>query len=82
MVGIAVGEKKSFTIGIHALGLGGQTDTLHRFTMAADTPAYAAKTRNVDIPSCSEVTRLHGHSAPGVSDEQLAHKFLGSCIQD
>jgi alcohol dehydrogenase len=74
IAGIAIGEGKSSTVGIHALGhsIGGQTDAPHGLTMAAVGPAYMAKTWDADIPRYAEVTRLLGYGAPGMSDEQLA----------
>lgn len=74
IAGIAIGEGKSSTVGIHALGhsIGGQTDAPHGLTMAAVGPAYMAKTWDADIPRYAEVTRLLGYAAPGMSDEQLA----------
>ncbi|MGA2381453.1 MAG: iron-containing alcohol dehydrogenase [Spirochaetia bacterium] len=74
IAGISIGEGKSSTVGIHALGhsIGGQTDAPHGLTMAAVGPAYMAKTWDADIPRYAEVTRLLGYAAPGMSDEQLA----------
>ncbi len=74
IAGIAIGEGKSSTVGIHALGhsVGGQTDAPHGLTMAAIGPAYMAKTWDADIPRYAEVTRLLGQAKPGMSDEQLA----------
>ena len=74
IAGISIGEGKSSTVGIHALGhsIGGQTDAPHGLTMAAVGPAYMAKTWDADIPRYAEVTRLLGYAKPGMSDEQLA----------
>jgi alcohol dehydrogenase len=74
IAGICIGEGKSSTVGIHALGhsIGGQTDAPHGLTMAAIGPAYMAKTWDADIARYAEVTRLLGHGKPGMSDEQLA----------
>ena len=74
IAGIAIGEGKSSTVGIHALGhsIGGQTDAPHGLTMAAVGPAYMEKTWDADIPRYAEVTRLLGYGTPGMSEEQLA----------
>jgi alcohol dehydrogenase len=76
IAGISIGEGKSSTVGIHALGhsIGGQTDAPHGLTMAAVGPAYMAKTWDADIPRYAEVTRLLGYAGPRMSDEQLARK--------
>jgi len=76
IAGIAIGEGKSSTVGIHALGhsIGGQTDAPHGLTMAAVGPAYMAKTWDADIARYAEVTRLPGAARPGLSDEELARK--------
>lgn len=76
IAGISIGEGKSSTVGIHALGhsIGGQTDAPHGLTMAAVGPAYMAKTWDADIPRYAEVTRLLGYATPGMSDEQLARR--------
>ncbi len=74
--GIAIGEGKSSTVGIHALGhsIGGQTDAPHGLTMAAVGPAYMEKTWDADVARYAEVTRLLGHAKPGLSDEELARR--------
>ncbi len=76
MAGIAIGEGKSSTVGIHALGhsIGGQTDAPHGLTMAAVGPAYMEKTWDADIARYAEVTRLLGQARPGMSDEELARR--------
>jgi alcohol dehydrogenase len=74
IAGIAIGEGKSSTVGIHALGhsIGGQTDAPHGLTMCAVGPAFLQKTWDADLARYAEVTRLLGHARPGMSDEQLA----------
>ncbi len=74
IAGIAIGEGKSSTVGIHALGhsIGGQTDAPHGMTMAAIGPAYMRKTWDADIQRYAEVTRLLGYGEPGMDAEQLA----------
>ena len=76
IAGIAIGEGKSSTVGIHALGhsIGGQTDAPHGLTMAAVGPAYMAKTWDADIARYAEVTRLLGYAKPG-------HVGSGACPQ-
>jgi alcohol dehydrogenase len=76
IAGIAIGEGKSSTVAIHALGhsIGGQTDAPHGLTMAAVGPAYMAKTWDADIARYAEVTRLLGYAKPGLSDQDLARK--------
>lgn len=76
IAGIAIGEGKSSTVGIHALGhsIGGQTDAPHGLTMAAVGPAYMAKTWDADIARYAEVTRMLGSAKPGLSDNELARK--------
>ena len=76
MAGIAIGEGKSSTVGIHALGhsIGGQTDAPHGLTMAAVGPAYMEKTWDADITRYAEVTRLLGQAKPGMSAEELARR--------
>jgi alcohol dehydrogenase class IV len=66
IAGIAIGEGKSSTVGIHALGhsIGGQTDAPHGLTMAAVGPAYMRKTWDADPARYAEVTRILGY-APG-----------------
>jgi alcohol dehydrogenase len=83
IAGISIGEGKSSTVGIHALGhsIGGQTDAPHGLTMAAVGPAYMAKTWDADIPRYAEVTRLLGYAAPGMSDEQLARRSPDSLVR-
>ena len=76
IAGVAIGEGKSSTVGIHALGhsIGGQTDAAHGLTMAAVGPAYMAKTWDADIARYAEVTRLLGQAKPGLSDRELARR--------
>ena len=76
IAGIAIGEGKSSTVAIHALGhsIGGQTDAPHGLTMAAVGPAYMAKTWDADIARYAEVTRLLGYAKPGLSDQELARR--------
>jgi len=76
IAGIAIGEGKSSTVGIHALGhsIGGQTDAPHGLTMAAVGPAYMATTWDADIVRYAEVTRLLGYAKPGLSDQELARR--------
>jgi alcohol dehydrogenase len=76
IAGIAIGEGKSSTVGIHALGhsIGGQTDAPHGLTMAAVGPAYLAKTWDADIARYAEVTRLLGGAESGLSDQELARR--------
>ncbi len=76
IAGIAIGEGKSSTVGIHALGhsIGGQTDAPHGLTMAAIGPAYMRKTWDADIARYAEVTRILGYAESGMSDEKLAEK--------
>jgi alcohol dehydrogenase len=76
IAGIAIGEGKSSTVGIHALGhsIGGQTDAPHGLTMAAVGPAYMARTWDADIARYAEVTRLLGGAKPGLSDKELAQR--------
>ncbi len=76
IAGIAIGEGKSSTVGIHALGhsIGGQTDAPHGLTMAAVGPVYMAKTWDADIARYAEVTRLLGFATPGLADQELAGK--------
>jgi alcohol dehydrogenase len=82
IAGISIGEGKSSTVAIHALGhsVGGQTDAPHGLTMAAIGPAYIAKTWDADIPRYAEVTRLLGQGKPGMSDEQLARASTDALI--
>jgi alcohol dehydrogenase len=76
IAGIAIGEGKSSTVGIHALGhsVGGQTDAPHGLTMAAVGPAYMLKTWDADIARYAEITRLLGGAKPGLSDQELARR--------
>jgi alcohol dehydrogenase len=76
IAGIAIGEGKSSTVGIHALGhsIGGQTDAAHGLTMAAVGPAYMRKTWDADIARYAEVTRALGFAKPGQSDQELARR--------
>jgi alcohol dehydrogenase len=83
MAGIAIGEGKSSTVGIHALGhsIGGQTDAPHGLTMCAVGPAYMEKTWDADIARYAEVTRLLGPAQPGMSDEQLARGSADALVR-
>ncbi len=76
LAGIAIGEGKSGTVGIHAMGhsIGGQTDAPHGLTMAVVSLAFMKKTWNSDIARYAEVTRMLGFAEPGESDEVLAEK--------
>ena len=76
MAGIAIGEGKSSTVGIHALGhsIGGQTDAPHGMTMAAIGPAYMKMTWEYDIARYAEVTRILGYAETGLSEKDLAAK--------
>ena len=76
IAGIAIGEGKSSTVGIHALGhsIGGQTDAPHGMTMAAIGPAYMKMTWDADIERYAEVTRLLGYAEEGMSEKELAAK--------
>lgn len=76
IAGIAIGEGKSSTVGIHALGhsIGGQTDAPHGLTMAAVGPAYMRKTWDADLARYAEVTRILGFAQPGQSDQELASR--------
>lgn len=76
IAGISIGEGKSSTVGIHALGhsIGGQTDAPHGLTMAAVGPAYMRMTWDADIPRYAEVTRILGYAENGEGEEDLARK--------
>src|SRR5208283_2534866 len=76
IAGIAIGEGKSSTVGIHALGhsIGGQTDAPHGLTMAAVGPAYMRYTWDADVVRYAEVTRILGHARAGESDQELARR--------
>jgi len=76
IAGIAIGEGKSSTVGIHALGhsIGGQTDAAHGLTMAAVGPAYMRKTWDADLARYAEVTRILGYGKAGDSDRELARQ--------
>ena len=76
IAGIAIGEGKSSTVGIHALGhsIGGQTDAPHGLTMAAVGPAYMRHTWDADPARYAEVTRILGYARPGESDQDLARR--------
>lgn len=76
IAGIAIGEGKSGTVGIHAMGhsIGGQTDAPHGMTMAAVCLPYMRKTWKSDIARYAEVTRMLGYAEPGMTDEQLAER--------
>ncbi len=83
IAGIAIGEGKSSTVGIHALGhsIGGQTDAPHGMTMAAIGPAYMRKTWDADIERYAEVTRILGYAEEGMSDKELAAKSPEALIK-
>lgn len=83
IAGIAIGEGKSSTVGIHALGhsIGGQTDAPHGMTMAAIGPAYMKKTWDADIQRYAEVTRILGYAEDGMSDKELAAKSPDALIK-
>lgn len=74
LAGIAIGEGKSGTVGIHAMGhsIGGQTDAPHGLTMAAVCLPFMRKTWKADPARYAEVTRMLGHGTPGMSEEELA----------
>ncbi len=74
IAGIAIGEGKSSTVGIHALGhsIGGQTDAPHGLTMASLGPAYMEMTWDADIERYANVTRILGYAKEGMSDKELA----------
>jgi len=74
IAGISIGEGKSSTVAIHALGhsIGGQTDAPHGLTMAAIGPAYMKMTWDADIDRYAEVTRLLGYGEEGMSEQELA----------
>ncbi len=76
IAGIAIGEGKSGTVGIHAMGhsVGGQTDAPHGMTMASVCLPFMRKTWKSDIGRYAEVTRMLGFAEPGMSDEELAAK--------
>jgi alcohol dehydrogenase len=76
IAGISIGEGKSSTVGIHALGhsVGGQTDAPHGLTMAAVGPAYMRATWDADAARYAEVTRILGYGKKGSSDEELARR--------
>jgi len=76
IAGIAIGEGKSSTVGIHALGhsIGGQTDAPHGLTMAAVGPAYMRKTWDADAARYAEVTRILGFAGNGDSEAELARR--------
>ena len=76
IAGITIGEGKSSTVGIHALGhsIGGQTDAPHGLTMAAVGPAYMRHTWDADVVRYAEVTRILGHARAGESDQELARR--------
>ncbi len=76
LAGIAIGEGKSSTVGIHALGhsVGGQTDAPHGLTMAAIGPAYMRKTWDADLSRYAEVTRILGYGVDGMTERELAER--------
>ena len=76
LAGITIGEGKSSTVGIHAMGhsIGGQTDAPHGMTMAAVGPAYMRKTWDSDTARYAEVTRILGYGEEGMSERELAEK--------
>jgi alcohol dehydrogenase len=76
LAGIAIGEGKSSTVAIHALGhsIGGQTDAPHGFTMCSVGPAFLAQSWDADPARYAEVTRMLGQAAAGASDKELASR--------
>lgn len=83
IAGIAIGEGKSSTVGIHALGhsIGGQTDAPHGMTMAAVGPAYMKMTWDADIERYAEVTKILGYAEAGMTDKELASKSPEALIK-
>jgi len=76
LAGIAIGEGKSGTVGIHAMGhsVGGQTDAPHGLTMASVCLPFMKKTCLSDISRYADVTRMLGYAEDGMSDEELAKR--------
>lgn len=74
LAGLVIGEAKSSTVAIHALGhsIGGQTNAPHGMTMAAVGPAYLRKSWRAAPDRYAEVTRILGYARPGMDEEALA----------
>lgn len=83
IAGIAIGEGKSSTVGIHALGhsIGGQTDAAHGMTMAAVGPAFMNMTWDADVERYAEVTRLLGYAEDGITEAELARRSPEALIK-
>jgi alcohol dehydrogenase len=79
IAGIAIGEGKSSTVGIHALGhsIGGQTDAPHGLTMAAVGTAYMARTWDADIPRYAEDATLNSFVYPVQLAVVIPQAFTG-----
>lgn len=82
LAGIAIGEGKSGTVGIHAMGhsIGGQTDAPHGLTMAAVSLAFMKKTWSGDVARYAEVTRMLGYGDDSKTDEELA-EYSGVALE-
>lgn len=76
LAGIAIGEGKSGTVGIHAMGhsVGGQTDAPHGLTMASVCLPFMKMTCLSDVSRYADVTRMLGYAEEGMSDEELAKR--------
>ena len=76
LAGIAIGEGRSNTVAIHALGhsVGGQTNAAHGLAMAVLAPAFMEKTWDSDIYRYAQVTRILGYSSNGENDEKAASR--------